>query len=123
MNKIAFNPLHTQNADLTIVQQRIRDVVDAIVAAIPSSFVLASFIANGSNGIGYVQLNAIKNVDGSLRVRALSRATLVSAVNLTDDTDVQSSFESALGLPGQIKQVATTNLSAKKILFIILQSA
>ena len=66
----------------------------------------------GSNGIGSVAFAGL--LTGDLPF---------SVINLTDGTDVTSSFESTISIAGAIQQTAATDLSAKKLLIYVAPGA
>lgn len=107
--------------DLIRVQQRIKDALDTIVVGVFNSRkTIVTFIVNGLNGAGIVTLPPIHDVGtGRILRRAIPGYILIAAANLTDDTDAQSLFEQTVAQFDQIKQLSTTNLSAKRIQFIL----
>lgn len=65
-------------------------------------------VANGNNGAGAVTVTGTKVGDNVELV-----------LDLTDSTDVTSSFEATVTVAGQVQQSAATNLSAKVCVFFV----
>lgn len=119
MIRHGFDP--ERHNDMNRLAQAIKAALDTIVQSI-SPRVYASFVANGANPAtsNIVQLPAIKSFDGqSILHRATPGMKLIAAINLTDLTDVQSSFAQTISVSDQIIQLNTNNLSAKRITFIL----
>lgn len=119
--KSPFVVRRTGNQDLDRVQAEFADALETVAQAIPETTKVASFVVLGSNGIGTVALPPIKNNSGTILRRAEVAMRVAAVANLTDLTDVQTSFAATITTPDQIKQVATTNLSAKKLLVVVVQ--
>jgi hypothetical protein len=65
-------------------------------------------VAAGSNGAGAVTVTGTKVGDNVELV-----------LDLTDATDVTSSFEATVSVAGQVQQTAVTNLSGKTCVFFV----
>lgn len=116
-----FEVERTGNERFDDRQGDIKDALDLLQDAINALTTnLLTFVVNGSNGIGNVLLPPETDpVTGRVLARAAFGYKLISAVNLTDETNVKSSFELTISVADQIRQLATTNLSAKKIVFVL----
>jgi hypothetical protein len=119
MARSTFEPIRTMDADLVRVQQAIGKALDELAATVPRAPQLVSFVVAGNNGAGTVVISPVKDAAGNILRRARVGAKLVAVVNLTDDTDVQGSFEQEISVPDQIQQTTTNNLSAKKLLVVV----
>src|SRR6266849_9509554 len=120
MNAHGFNPKKYSSDELNRALQEIKDAFDGVAAAINPRSTFVSFVANGSNGRGNIQLPLIRDSTNMIPLRRASvGARLVAAVNLTNSTDLQRSFEQTISTADQIRQIDGVNLSAKSILFII----
>lgn len=69
-------------------------------------------VSVGNNGVGAVTFAGL--LIGDLPFFVL---------DLTDATDVTSSFETAISVAGQIQQTAVTNLSGKTLVFFVAPNA
>jgi hypothetical protein len=73
-----------------------------------------------NTGSYYSVVQAGKNGAGALTLAgATVTDVVVAVVNLTTPGDLQSSFETAITIAGQIQQSSATDLSSKQILFIL----
>lgn len=80
---------------------------------------IITFVTAGASGVGYVNLIPPKMPDGTAPLyRALSGFSLIAAIDITNNVNLQTSFEQVLKLNDQIKQQTATNLSARMIAFI-----
>lgn len=97
----------------------IKSALDILAAAIIQPE-LYTFMADGLNGTGKIALVPIKLPNGITPLyRALAGMRLVVAIDLTNATNLQTSFEQILEGNDTIRQLNSTNLSASSLLFIL----
>lgn len=105
------------------VVDRNLDAIEAALGALASAInvpILYTFVSDGLNGTGLVALVPPKLPNGATPLyRALAGMQVVTAVDLTNLTNLQTSFEQVLSNSDSVRQLNSTNLAASSILFIL----
>lgn len=117
-----FAPIQVKDPDLNTVQQRIKQAFDQLAATSPPPApAFYSFQVLGSNGAGPVAVPVASTPQGSPAKQALVGDTVVSVLDLTNQADKTSSFETSISKQNQIQQRSTTNLSAVKLWITLMR--
>ena len=124
MSSIAFTPIRTGNELVDRNLDALKDVVNRIVAAIPSAPTFGLWVVNGSNGIGPIALPPIRfqrNPSAAIFQRATVGSRVIGVVQLTTAFGhIQTDFETVLSHDDQIQQLVTNNLSTQQFLVIVV---
>ena len=120
MSKPVYTPRRTGNDVLDRNLDDIATAIGALADAILPTSTYAGFVRLGSNGIGTLALAPLKGPDGRILQRATVGSRVMAVVNLTTPGVVTTSFEPTITTADQIKQTATTNLSAANLLFLLV---
>lgn len=103
------------NRNLIAIQEALDKIAGAVF--VPTFY---TFVTVGNNGGGRVALIPPKLADGTSPLyRALIGMQLVAAIDLTNAVNLQTSFEQMLSANDQIRQIDSSNLSARTIAFVL----